>query len=57
MDICWTFHDPNTWTKTMPNIQTMRAELEKKYSKSFVAKMKDDQVNAVYLRLKRQNKI
>lgn len=35
----------------------MRTELEKKYNKAFVAKMKDDQVQAVYLRLKRQNKI
>lgn len=35
----------------------MRAELEKKYSKAFVNKMKDDQVQAMYLRLKRENKI
>jgi hypothetical protein len=39
------------------NVQTMRAELEKKYSKAFVAKMKDDQVTAMYLRLKRKNQI
>lgn len=39
------------------NVQTMRAELERKYSKAFVAKMKDDQVIAMYLRLKRQNKL
>lgn len=35
----------------------MRVELAKKYSQAFVAKMKDDQVQATYLRLKRQNKI
>ena len=35
----------------------MRVELAKKYTQAFVAKMKDDQVQAVYLRLKRQNKI
>lgn len=35
----------------------MRVELEKKYSKAFVAKMKDDQVQATYLRLKRANQI
>lgn len=39
------------------DVKAMRAELEKKYSKSFVAKMKDDQVTATYLRLKRNNKI
>lgn len=39
------------------NVQIMRAELERKYSKAFVAKMKDDQVIAMYLRLKRQNKL
>lgn len=38
-------------------VQQMRVELEKKYSKSFVAKMKDDQVIAVYKRLQSQNKI
>jgi hypothetical protein len=37
--------------------QEMRVALEKKYSKTFVAKMKDDQVQATYLRLKRANKI
>lgn len=37
--------------------QQMRVALEKKYSKAFVAKMKDDQVQATYLRLKRNNKI
>lgn len=41
----------------MVSIQLMRAELEKKYSKAFVAKMKDDQVTATYLRLKREKKI
>lgn len=35
----------------------MRVELEKKYSKSFVDSKSDDQVQAIYLRLKRQNKI
>ena len=35
----------------------MRVELAKKYTQAFVAKMKDEQVQAVYLRLKRQNKI
>lgn len=35
----------------------MRAELAKKYTPAFVKRMKDDQVQAVYLRLKRQNKI
>lgn len=39
------------------DIKFMRAELEKKYSKSFVTKMKDDQVTAMYLRLKRAGKI
>jgi hypothetical protein len=39
------------------NVSQMRVELEKKYSKAFVAKMKDDQVAATYLRLKRANKI
>lgn len=41
----------------MANIAQMRAELEKKYSKAFVSKMRDDQLTATYLRLKRQNKI
>lgn len=39
------------------NTQQMRVELAKKYSKAFVDKMKDDQVQAMYLRLKRANKI
>lgn len=39
------------------NVAQMRVELEKKYSKAFVAKMKDDQVQATYLRLKRKNQI
>lgn len=39
------------------NVRTMRAELEKKYNKPFIAKMKDDQVIAIYKRLKSQNKI
>lgn len=39
------------------NIQQMRVELEKKYSKAFVAKLKDLQVVAVYKRLKSQNKL
>lgn len=39
------------------NTQQMRVALEKKYSKSFVSKMKDDQVQATYLRLKRNNQI
>ena len=39
------------------DVKLMRVELEKKYSKSFVAKMSDTQVTAVYLRLKRNNQI
>lgn len=39
------------------NVEQMRAELAKKYSLAFVKKMKDSQVTATYLRLKRQNKI
>lgn len=39
------------------DVQLMRAELAKKYSKRFVEKMSDTQVTAVYLRLKRQGKI
>jgi hypothetical protein len=39
------------------SIQQIRVELEKKYSKAFVAKMADDQVLAVYRRLQSQNKI
>ena len=39
------------------NVQQMRAALEKKYSKAYIAKMKDDQVTAMYLRLKRAGKI
>lgn len=39
------------------NIAQMRAELEKKYGKQFVASKKDDQIQAIYLRLKRNNKI
>lgn len=39
------------------NVQQMRVALEKKYSKSFVQKLKDSQVTATYLRLKRQDKI
>lgn len=39
------------------DIKLMRVELEKKYSKAFVAKMKDDQVQAIYLCLKRTNKL
>lgn len=35
----------------------MRVELEKKYGKAFVASKKDDQIQAIYLRLKRTNKI
>ena len=41
----------------MNDINQMRVALEKKYSKSFVARMKDDQVLAVYRRLQSQNKI
>lgn len=37
--------------------QQMRVELEKKYNKAFVAKMKDAQVQAVYFRLKAKNQI
>jgi len=33
------------------NVQTMRAELEKKYNKAFVANKKDDQIIAIYRRL------
>lgn len=39
------------------HVNQMRAELEKKYSKSFVSKMKDDQVIAVYRRLQRTKKL
>lgn len=39
------------------NTAQMRVELEKKYSKSFVASKSDDQIQAIYLRLKAQNKI
>lgn len=39
------------------NVQQMRVALEKKYSKSFIASKKDDQIQAIYLRLKAQNKI
>lgn len=39
------------------NTAQMRVELEKKYNKAFVAKKSDDQVQAIYLRLKRENKI
>lgn len=35
----------------------MRVELAKKYSEAFVAKMKDDQVQAMYFRLKGEGKI
>jgi hypothetical protein len=38
-------------------IQQMRAALEAKYSKAFVAKKSDDQIQAIYLRLKRTNKL
>jgi len=38
-------------------VQQMRVALELKYNKAFVAKMKDDQVIAVYKRLQSQNKI
>jgi len=41
----------------MSDTNRMRTELEKKYSKAFVSKMKDDQVIATYMRLKRDNKI
>lgn len=37
--------------------EQMRAELLKKYSPAFVKKMKADQVQAVYLRLKAKNQI
>lgn len=39
------------------NIQQMRVELEKKYGKLFVASKKDDQIQAIYMRLQRDNKI
>lgn len=39
------------------NSQQMRAALENKYGKAFVDKKKDDQIQAIYLRLKAQNKI
>lgn len=39
------------------NVAQMRVELAKKYSESFVKKMRDDQVQATYLRLKRKNQI
>lgn len=39
------------------NVEQMRAELEKKYSKSFVTKMSDAQITATYLRLKRAGNI
>ena len=37
--------------------QQMRAVLETKYGKAFVAKKSDDQIQAIYLRLKRKNKL
>lgn len=40
----------------MDNSQ-MRAALEKKYGKPFVAGKRDDQIQAIYLRLKAQNKL
>lgn len=39
------------------NVQQMRVELEKKYSKGFVAKTGDAQIIAIYKRLKSLNKI
>jgi hypothetical protein len=39
------------------NTAQMRAELERKYSKQFVASKSDDQIQAIYLALKRKNKI
>lgn len=39
------------------NTSQMRVALEKKYNKAFVTKMKDNQVTATYLRLKRNNQI
>ena len=39
------------------NVQQMRVELAKKYGKAFVDTKKDDQIQAIYLRLKAQNKI
>lgn len=39
------------------SIQSMRVALEKKYNRTFVAKMKDDQVLAVYRRLQSKNSI
>lgn len=39
------------------DVKFMRAELEKKYSSAFVAKMPDLQVIAMYRRLKLANKI
>lgn len=39
------------------NVEQMRAELAKKYSLDFVKKMKDSQVMATYMRLKRKNQI
>lgn len=37
-------------------VAEMRAELEKRYSKSFILKMKDDQVIAVYRRIQSKKK-
>lgn len=39
------------------SVAQMRAALELKYSKTFVAKMKDDQILAVYRRLQSNKKI
>lgn len=37
-------------------IAQMRIELEKQYSKSFISRMKDDQVIAVYRRIQSKKK-
>lgn len=39
------------------NTPQMRVELERAYNKEFVKKLNDKQVQAIYFRLKRENKI
>lgn len=39
------------------DVKVMRAALEKKYGKAFVAKKKDDQIIAIYRQLQSKNKI
>lgn len=39
------------------NVNQMRVELEKKYSKSFIAGKSDNQILAIYRRLQSKNEI